>query len=125
MLGGEDNKGKTKSLLTCSLTELLQSSSSSSIWHRVADAPAYHSTCAAVNGELLAVGGNDKDDNPSSAIHKYNPTTNSWDLISNMPTARYEYLVAVLSTNEMMVVGGCGKYSLRISKNTVEIADYY
>ena len=59
MLGGNDDKGKMKSVLTCSLTELLQSSSSSSssiLWHRVADAPAYWSTCAAVNGELLAVG---------------------------------------------------------------------
>ena len=109
MLGGWDDQGKTKSVLTCSLTELLQSSSSSSsssIWHRVADAPAYLSTCAAVNGELLAVGGCDKDDKPSSAIHKYNPTTNSWDLISNMPTARRHSLVVVLPSNEMMVVGG-------------------
>ena len=111
MLGGADDKAWTKSVLTCSLTELLQSSSSSSsssssIWHRVADAPAYSSTCAAVNGELLAVGGRDEDDKPLSAIHKYNPTTNSWDLISNMPTARYLSLIAVLPTNEMMVVGG-------------------
>ena len=107
MLGGADDKAWTKSVLTCSLTKLLQSSSSSSsIWHRVADAPAYSSTCAAVNGELLAVGGRDEDDKPLSAIHKYNPTTNSWDLISNMPTARSLSLVAVLPTNEMMVVGG-------------------
>ena len=105
MLGRWDNKGRTKSVLTCSLKELLQSSpSSSSIWHRVADAPAYSSTCAAVmiNGEPLAVGGCDEDRKPSSAIHKYNPITNSWDLISNMPTARYDYLVVV---KEMMVVG--------------------
>ena len=107
MLGGEDDIDKAKSVLTCSLTKLLQSlSSSSSIWHRIADAPAYYSTCAAVNGELLAVGGCDEDWKPSSAIHKYNPTTNSWDLISNMPTARWISLVAVLPTNEMMVVGG-------------------
>ena len=55
MLGGWDDKGtSTKSVLTCSLTELLQSSSSSSsIWHRVTDAPAYFSTCVAVNWELL------------------------------------------------------------------------
>ena len=72
MLGGWDHRGKTKSVLTCSLTELLQSSSSSSssIWHRVADAPTYYSTCAAVNGELVAVGGCDKDWKPSSAIYK-------------------------------------------------------
>ena len=110
MLGGLDDKGATKSMLTCSLTELLQSSSSSSssssVWHRVADAPAYYSTCAAVNGELLAVGGCDKDFKPTSAIHQYNPTTNSWDLISNVPTARYRSLVAVLPTSEMLVVGG-------------------
>ena len=124
MLGGWDAKDKTKSVLTCLLTELLQSSSSSSssIWHRVADAPAYSSTCAAVNGELLAVGGCDKDFKPSSAIHKYNPTTNSWDLISNMPTARYRSLVAVLPTNEMMVVGGYDKYE-RSKNNIVEIAN--
>ena len=102
MLGGWDDHSETKSVLTCSLTELLQSSSSS-IWHRVADAPAYHSTCAAVSGELLAIGGTDKIQ-VTSAIHKYNPTTNSWDLISNMPTARSHSLVAVLPTNEMMVV---------------------
>ena len=123
MLGGTRDKGKTKSVLACSLTELLQSSPSSvwhrvtdalqssspPIWYRVADAPAYHSTCAAASGEILAVGGCDKGMSPSSAIHKYNPTTNSWDLISNMPTARNRSLVAVLPTNEMMVVGGNDK----------------
>jgi N-acetylneuraminic acid mutarotase len=106
MLGGWDVEHRTKSVLTCSLTELLQSSSSSSIWHRVADVPAYHSTCATVNGELLVVGGCDENRKLSSAIHKYNPTTNSWDLISNTSAARYDRLVAVLSTNEMMVIGG-------------------
>ena len=119
MLGGCDDKGRTKSMLTCSLTELLQSSSSSSIWHRVADAPVYFSTCAAVNGELLAVGGIDNT-KPTAAIHKYSPTTNSWDLISNMPTARYKCLVAVLPTNEMMVVGGKDKVCL----SKVEIANF-
>ena len=109
MLGGYGDRKDTKLVLTCSLTKLLESSlsSSSSIWHRVADAPAgLYCTCAAVNGELLVVGGRDKDGKSSSAIHKYNPTTNSWDLISNMPTARWRSFVAVLPTNEMMVVGG-------------------
>ena len=110
MLGGINDKENTKSVLTCSLTELLQSSSSSSssVWHRVADAPAYRSTCAAVNGELVAVGGYDKDDKSTATVHKYNPTTNSWDpVISNMPTAGYDCLVAVLPTptNKMMVIG--------------------
>ena len=125
LLGGNDDSGKTKSVLICSLTELLQSSSSSSsIWHKVTDAPAYRSTCAAVNGQLLAVGGSDKDYKPTSAIHQYNPTTNSWDLISNMPTVRRWNLVAVLPTNEVMVVGGViDEYGRTIDK--VEIANIY
>jgi N-acetylneuraminic acid mutarotase len=137
MLGGWDDKDRTKSVLTCSLIELLQSSSSSSvwlriadelkssssIWHRVADAPAYCSTCAAVNGELLAVGGRDKDWKPTSAVHKYNPTSNSWDLISNMPTARRLSLVAVFPTNEMMVVGGRIKV-YDSGNNLIEIANF-
>ena len=125
MLGGWDSKGKLKSVLTCSLIELLQSSSSSSIWHRVADAPAYYSTCAAVNGELLAVGGCDNEEWTSSAIHKYNQTTNSWDLISNMPTARCFSFVAVFSTNEMMVVGGSTDINLyNIDTDEIQIVTF-
>ena len=82
----------------------------------------YYSTCAAVNGELLAVGGCDGDLKPIAAIHKYNPTTNSWDLISNMPTARYWSRVTVLPTNEMMVVGG--NISIKIRIDNVEIANF-
>ena len=120
MLGGCEDYSTTKSVLTCSLTELLQSSSSSSVWHRgVAALPAYSSTCAAVSGELLAVGGCDDDIKPSSAIHKY---TNSWDLISNMPTARWDSLVAVLPINEMMVVGGYIRLGENIAK--IEITNF-
>ena len=123
MLGGVDDKDKTKSVLTCSLTELLQSSSSSSsVWHRVADVPAYRSTGAAVNGQLLAVGGCHEDLKATAAIHEYNPTTNSWGHISNMPTARLRCLVAVLPTNEIMIVGGW--ISLGRNSDKVEIADF-
>ena len=107
-MGGNDDKGMTKSVLTCSLTKLLQSSSSSSssVWHSVADTPAYWFTCAAVNGELLAVGGRDEQYKPTGDIHKYSETTNSWEHMGNMPTARSCCLVAILPTNEMMVTGG-------------------
>ena len=109
MLGGQTNDGRSKSALTCSLTKLLQSCSDTlhnSVWHRIANVPVYCSTCAAVNGELVAVGGEDANEICTAAVHKYNPTTNSWDIISNMPTARRHCLVTVLPTNEMMVVGG-------------------
>ena len=110
MLGGRDKDSLTKLVLTCSLTKLLQScseTSSDSVWHRIADVPVYRSTCAAVNGGLVAVGGVDTIEYKiTSTVHKYNPATDSWDIISNMPTVRCYCLVAVLPTNEMMVVGG-------------------
>ena len=108
MLGGLD-KARAKSVLTCSLTELLQScgkASLSSVWHSIADVPVYNSTCAAVDGELVAVGGEDAKGKTTSSVIKYDPTTDSWDIIGNMPTARRRCFVAVLPTNETIVAGG-------------------
>ena len=123
MLGGIDENGKTKSVLTCSLTELLRSRSeisSDSVWCRITDAPVVYSTCAAVGGEVVAVGGWDTaEDKNTSAVYKYNMISKSWDVITNMPTARRFCLVAVLPTNEMIVVGGIVGYN---SSNIVEIA---
>ena len=56
----------------------------------------------------------------NDAIHKYNPTTNSWDHISNMPTTRWLSFVAVLPTNEIMVVGG----SKIAETNVIEFASF-
>ena len=124
MLGGYNKSDITKSVLTCSLTELLRScsdrESSDSVWSRIADAPVVGSTCAAVGGELVAVGGEDNAvSKDTSAVYKYNMISKSWDIITNMPTARRLCLVAVLPTNEMIVVGGNVGH---ISSNTVEIA---
>ena len=118
MLGGFDKDGHSKSVLTCSLTKLLQLRLSDSVWHRITDIPFKRSTCAAVNGELVAIGGEDTEYKSIAAVHKYNPTTDSWDIISNMPTARHFCLVAVLPTNEMMVVGG---YTNTYDTDKVEI----
>ena len=110
MLGGFGRAGfKTNLVFTCSLAKLLPTCSKSpfdSVWYTTSDIPVYASTCASINGELVAVGGEDLDEETTSVIYNYNSTTDSWDFIGNMPTARCHSLVAVLPTNEMMVVGG-------------------
>ena len=123
MLGGLDDLDNTRSVLTCSLTELLRSSSTSpSVWHRIADAPVNRSTSANVNGELVAFGGLDERDNPTAAIHKYNPTTNSWSIIGYMPTVKFDCLVATFPQHkEIMFVGGCTKF---LVLNNIEFARY-
>ena len=77
------------------------------VWHQVADLPVRSSSCATLCGHLLAVGGCDESlQNYTTAIHQYNSATNSWEVISHMPTARSRTLVAVFPGNKLMVVGG-------------------
>ena len=122
MLGGYQSGKPSKSVFTCSLAALLQScqpqslgaqlktlslASGPKVWHQLADTPVTLSTCASLHGQLLAVGGKDSDDkDTTTAIHMYNTTTNSWEVISHMTTPRLRCLVAVLPHNELRVVGG-------------------
>ena len=122
ILGGRDwNHAPSKSVFTCSLVSLLQSRQPQSlvtgisnlalasrprVWRQPADTPYYRSTCTSLHGQLLAVGGCNSDDKEKTAIHMYNTTTNSWEVISHMTTPRYRCLVAVLPHDKLMVVGG-------------------
>ena len=111
--------GYNNTVLACSMADLLQScrpqslgarletSTLQEVWHRVADLPVRASSCATLCGQLLAVGGSDDSfEDYATAIHQYNPATNFWEVISHMPTARYDTLVAVIPGNKLMVVGG-------------------
>ena len=118
-LMGHELSNEPRSVLVCSMANLLQSCRPQSlggrletltlqeVWHRVADLPVCSSSCATLCGQLLAVGGCDDNlENSTAAIHQYNPATNSWEVISHMPTARWNPLVGVLPGNKLMVVGG-------------------
>ena len=139
LVGGWDESGLTKSVLTCSLSALVQSakpatlggrsekafSQTEQVWREVASLPVVLSTCASLNGQLIAVGGRDSHNEKSTnSVYAYDPTTDRWDVISTMPTARYDCLVAVLPGNQLMVVGGVtgGYGSSRTDK--VEVATF-
>ena len=121
MLGGYDQPGLqgTRSVLTCSVPELLQSCQTQSlagwlrtltlkkkqVWRHVADAPHELSTCSVLCGRLVAVGGFDEAGKDTTAISVYNENTDSWETMADMPTARCGALVATVS-GKMMVIGG-------------------
>ena len=124
MLGGYDKSDNTTSMLSCSLEKLLHSCSETScdsVWQRITDVPVHLSTCAAVDEDLVMVGGRNEKKEASAAVYKYNPTTDSWDLISCMPAGRYDCLVALLPTNEIFVVGGYTPPTFTVT-DKVEIA---
>ena len=138
LVGGLDESNATKLVLTCSLSALVQSakpatlggrlkkafSQTEQVWREVASLPVVRSTCASLNGQLIAVGGWDShNEKTTTSVYAYDPTTDRWDIISTMPTARRLCLVAVLPGNQLMVVGGCtgGHFS---ETDKVEVATF-
>jgi N-acetylneuraminic acid mutarotase len=123
LMGGfKKDDHATNSVYFCSLTSLLSPTGSTSLgghlvstltrsskgspWNRVADLPVKRSTAVSLHGQLLTIGGRDSEDKPTTAVHMYQPTTNSWEIIKHMTTPRSQCLSAVLPGNQLMIVGG-------------------
>lgn len=88
------------------------SRSGGSAWIRLADIPMKHAaSVVTAKGKVLAIGGaNDEaNENPTSDIHCYDLTTNSWSVIGELPSPLSSVLAAVLPSSELIVVGGLGK----------------
>ena len=122
---------RRKTVYTCSVSALLRTctqksslekctsslslSNSSSVWRKLSDVTVKESTCVTFCGQLLAVGGVDSDNKPTTAVYMYNQATNSWNVVSHMATARQRPFAAVLPNNLLMVVGGETKINDRLT----------
>ena len=122
---------KVMYMYTCSVLTLIQSCKSflasirnrdARVWKEAAAPPAMETTCVSIHGQLLVIGGLDSDVKPTTAIHMYNPTTDSWKVISQMGTPRYRCIAAVLPNNQLMVVGGNTGIGYDTRTNSVEFA---
>ena len=96
-------------IFSCSVEELLKSckppstngSDGGSVWTGLTDIPVPHgASLATLRGHVLAIGAKNR------SIHCYDRNTNSWIIIGALPTQRSDTLVAVLPSNELIVVGG-------------------
>jgi serine/threonine protein kinase len=100
-----------RSKLYTSSAAILTQPQSLNVWSEIAAPPVTETTCVSIHGRLLTIGGMDSVEEPTRAIHMYNPTTDSWEVISHMETPRKGCIAAVLPNNQLMVVGGrTGKY---------------
>ena len=86
-----------------------------SLWKSLPDTPLTLSTALSFNGALLAVGGGYPE---SSAIHVYQPSSNSWVKAGEMPTKRCASGCIVLPSGEVLAAGDSGGETCR----KVEIA---
>ena len=107
LVGGCGQDGWTTSVLTCSLGDLLRSQCSQAVWGMITDLPVTCSSCVTLNGQLVAVGGQDSDKVTDNIYrYSYNTENKSWEVISQMPTPRCWCLATVLPHNELIVMGG-------------------
>ena len=85
-----------------------QASPSPPTWQVLPECPLPYSTAAELGGCLLAIGGMDDSNSPSSAVHMYSPSTNSWVRISSgdLPVPRFTAAAAQLEGGEVIFVGG-------------------
>ena len=86
-----------------------QASPSLPTWQVLPECPLYYSTAAELGGCLLAIGGGTDDGySPSSAVHMYSPSTNSWVRIfsGELPVPRYYGAATQLEGGEVIFVGG-------------------
>ena len=84
-----------------------------SAWKNLANTPMYIPAAAVLAGNLLTIGGrNTSDDNDDDdgtdmkEIYMFSPSTKSWIYFSDLPEARCLTAVAVLSSTEILVIGG-------------------
>ena len=94
------------------------SSVTQSVWKRLPNTPTYRPTAAVLAGNLLTIGGRETSSGGPSKkeVYMYSLSSNSWIHISDLPAPRSDTAAAVLSSAEILVIGG---YYSPLSVNTV------
>ena len=86
------------------------SSDTQSTWKTLPNTPTYQPAAAVLAGNLLAIGGKETSGGGADMkeVYMYSPSTNSWIYISDLPAPRSVTTAAVLSSTEVLVIGGWG-----------------
>ena len=80
-------------------------SKSPTLWCRLPDTPLKCSTAISLRGYLLAVGGS-HDNHTRTDIYLYQPESEQWTKVGDLPNARQYCSCVVLPSGELLVAGG-------------------
>jgi len=114
----------SRNIVSASLPELLQSSSSSStgqVWRKLPDMPYPSDSITHYQGRLITFCGVDLVEQPDEdkpvwelvpLIHLYNPDTKSWDCVGDFLPGYYLGMSVHIKENKILFIGGLtGTYS--------------
>ena len=107
----------SKSVLTCSLPDLLPSTSlgsrlrrrlsiSLNVWKEISNVPVVEATLVSFNGHLLAIGGCNNSGNTTNDVYRYDSNTDSWNVVSQMKNNRSSCLAVIHPNDQLIVLGG-------------------
>ena len=93
-----------------------------SAWKTLASTPTYRPAAAELVGNLVAIGGDETFEGGANMkeVYMYSPSTNSWVYISDLPAPRSRPAVPVLSSTEILVIGGYGRVN-SVYKGTFQL----
>ena len=120
-----DGEEQKREIIYTSLYSLIATTSSvmvrqTSAWKKLANVPLEWSTPVIIGKQLATVGGFPY----SSAIHVFF-SSNSWVYVGNLPVASHSTCTVVLSTGELLVVGGEKEWELLMSTFRGKIESEY
>ena len=140
-LGGFDSSSYLNQALYASVDDLLGNavpanqtthsggSDTQSAWKILPNTPRYRSAVAMLAGNLFAIGGNKTCTSRGGAtmkeVYMYSPSTNSWIYISDLPAPRSMTATAILSSTEVLVIGGWdgGERVNTVYKGTLQVVN--
>ena len=81
-----------------------------SAWKALPNTQTYRPTAATLGGRLLAIGGlkTYSGGGVMKGVYMYSPSTDSWSHVSDLPAPQSGVAVAVMSSREILVIGGFG-----------------
>ena len=95
-------------------------SKSPTLWRRLPDTPLERSTAISLRGYLIAVGGY-HDNRTRTDIHLYQPESEQWTKVGDLPNVRFYCSCVELPSGELLVAGGGDKSSVRLTRR-VDVA---
>ena len=90
-------------------------SKSPALWRRLPDTPLENSTAISLRGYLIAVGGR-HDNRTRTDIHLYQPESEQWTKVGDLPNVREYCSCVVLPSGELLVAGGHDSYGQPTSR---------
>ena len=123
-LAGGLTETSSKSVFTCSLTDLWQPEAHDrkqiwreaprsvsrhakfSVWKEISTLPVSRSTPALFGGHILTIGGRDDSGNSTTDVYRYDSVTDSWNVVSQMKNRRSHCFAFTLPHDRLIILGG-------------------